>query len=59
MERNFPRRFQVDMVLSGNARKNMQKLLRAADQSAHRSNLEILAAKPDKVLVLGHDLPVV
>ncbi len=41
--------FEVDMLLSGDTRKNRAELLsRDADQSDHRSNLEILAAKAEQ-----------
>ena len=46
--------FEVDMAFSGNTRKNIAKLLsRAADQSAHRSNLEILAARAEQCTGTG------
>ncbi len=60
--------FEVDMAVSGNTRKNIVELLsRAADMTSDatltKAPIEAIwkfwRQKPDKVLLLGHDLPVV
>ena len=60
--------FEVDMVLSGNTRKNIAKLIsRAADLTYDapltKAPIEAIwkfwRQKPNNVLVPGHDLPVV
>ena len=60
--------FEVDMVFSGNTRKNIAELLsRAADMTYDatptKASIEAIwkfwRQKPKNVLVLGHNLPVV